>query len=178
MVESWLKVLFESAQAACIGLFRKGDESMLEIKSLQDCLSRQNELADYVKEQWPKVSNVVLPNIIQSAMVADGLPRTYVLLKDGAIIGFYLLIEQELVSRKDVTPWISPLFIDSRERGKAHGSLLLEHARRTAGSLGYDQVYLATDHIGYYERYGFREIGLDMFEWGRPTKLYEHDTIQ
>lgn len=80
--------------------------------------------------------------------------------------------------RKDLSPWIALLFIDEIERGQALGSVLLEHARRVAGKLGFNNVYLATDHICYYEKCGFREIGLDNFEWGRPTKLYENDTIK
>jgi len=105
------------------------------------------------------------------------LPYTFLLLKNDEIIGFYQLIEQELVIRKDLSPWIAPLFIDKSERGRAFGALLLEHARKMAGKLGYKKVYLATDHILYYEKYGFREIGLDNFKWGRPTKIYEHDTL-
>ncbi|MFP4975591.1 GNAT family N-acetyltransferase [Paenibacillus sp. CN-4] len=69
------------------------------------------------------------------------------------------------------------IFIDSSERGKGLGSLLLQHARKTAFQLGNKKIYLATDHIGYYEKYGFREIGLSNFEWVRPSKLYEHDTL-
>ncbi|WP_339174576.1 GNAT family N-acetyltransferase [Paenibacillus sp. FSL H7-0943] len=97
--------------------------------------------------------------------------------ENDVIIGFYQLIEQEFITRKDLSPWIAPLFIDESERGKALGAVLLEHARKIAGQLGYAKVYLATDHILYYEKYGFKEIGLDNFEWGRPTKIYEHDTI-
>ncbi|MNT88643.1 Acetyltransferase (GNAT) family protein [compost metagenome] len=89
------------------------------------------------------------------------------------------MIGQELVTtRKDLSPWIAPLFINKHERGNALGSLLLEHARKMAGQLGYEKVYLTTDHILFYEKYGFREIGLDNFEWGRPTKIYEHNTIK
>lgn len=106
---------------------------MLEISSLKECLQRQAELAGYVKEQWPKVQNVVLPVIQESITSKDALPLTYHLLKDNVLIGFYQLIEQEYVTRKDLSPWISPLFIDKSQRGNALGSLLLEHARKVAG---------------------------------------------
>lgn len=151
---------------------------MIDIKSIQECPFRQNELAEYVKEQWPNVEKVVIPKIHESLTTKDGLPFTFLLLRNDVIIGFYQLIEQEFLTRKDLSPWIAPLFIDKKERGNALGSLLLEHARKIAGKLGYQRVYLTTDHIRYYEKYGFREIGLDNFEWGRPTKIYEHDTVK
>ncbi|MEK4476119.1 GNAT family N-acetyltransferase [Paenibacillus sp. FSL R7-0048] len=151
---------------------------MLDIKSLQECPLRQNELIEYVKKRWPKVQQAVLPNIQESLISKDEeFPFTFLLLKHDVIIGFYQLIEQEFITRKDLSPWIAPLFIDESKRGKALGAVLLEHARKIAGQLGYAKVYLATDHILYYEKYGFKEIGLDNFEWGRPTKIYEHDTI-
>ncbi|WNS41106.1 GNAT family N-acetyltransferase [Paenibacillus sp. MMS20-IR301] len=151
---------------------------MQVIKSLLECPERRNEFAEYVKEKWPKVTKVVLPKIDESLSAEAGLPFTFLLLKNGKIIGFYQLIEQEYISRKDLSPWISPLFIDENERGRGLGSVLLEHARKMAGQLGYAKVYLTTDHILYYEKYGFREIGLDNFAWGRPTKIYEHDAIE
>ncbi|ULL16131.1 GNAT family N-acetyltransferase [Paenibacillus sp. H1-7] len=151
---------------------------MFVIKSITECPQRKRELTEFVIEKWPQVKKVVLPTIEESVTSAGVFPFTFLLLKNEKIIGFYQLIEQEFVTRKDISPWIAPLFIDENERGQALGAFLLAHARKIAGQLNYDKVYLATDHIRYYEKYGFREIGLDMFEWGRPTKLYEHDTIK
>ena len=67
--------------------------------------------------------------------------------------------------------------VHPNERGNRYGKLLLEYARKEAGRLGCEVVYLTTGHIGFYEKYGFREVGLTTFTWGRPTKVYEHDTI-
>lgn len=107
------------------------------------------------------------------------MPQTWVALwSEDRIIGFYQLSEREYITRKDeVTPFITSLFVDPIMRGGlGMGETLLNHARCEAAKLGFDKVYLTTDHIGYYEKYCFREIGLDMYDWGRPTKLYEADT--
>jgi len=66
---------------------------------------------------------------------------------------------------------------DYPERTDECRKLLLEHARKEAGRLGFKVVYLTTGEIRFYEKYGFREVGLTTFTWGRPTKVYEHDTI-
>jgi len=78
------------------------------------------------------------------------------------------------VSSDALSPWITPLLVHPGERGNSYGKYLLEHVRREAGKLGFKAVFLATGEIGYYERYGFSEIGLTTFTWGRPTKIYEH----
>jgi N-acetylglutamate synthase-like GNAT family acetyltransferase len=148
------------------------------IKSIKECPERRMEFIEYVSEEWPVVKNVVIPKIEDSLARASGMPLTFMLLKNNRMIGFYQLIEQELLVRKDLSPWISPLFIDKSERGQALGAQLLDHGRKMVGELGYDKVYITTDHIQYYEKYGFQEIGLSTFEWGRPSKIYEHDTLK
>lgn len=149
----------------------------MEIISIKDCPGMKEALVQYCVENWPPVSKGFIRSLEESLTVAQNLPFTFLGLKDNKIVGFYQLLEQECIVHKDKSPWISPLFIDPNERGNALGAVLLEHGRKTAGNLGYKKVYLTTDHIQYYEKYGFREIGLDNFEWGRPTKIYEHDTI-
>jgi GNAT superfamily N-acetyltransferase len=85
-------------------------------------------------------------------------------------------LKDEVMS-EDLSPWITPLLVHPDERGNRYGKYLLEHARKEAGKYGYKIAYLTTGEIGYYEKYGFREVGLTTFTWGRPTKIYEHNTI-
>ena len=115
------------------------------------------------------------------------------MLKHDAVIGWTGLHEKEVVSGRvygwegslvkenvlseELSPWITPLLVHPDERGNQYGKMLLKHARMEARRLGFKNVYLTTGEIGYYEKYGFREVGLTTFTWGRPTKVYEHDTI-
>ncbi|MFD0717100.1 GNAT family N-acetyltransferase [Paenibacillus sp. GCM10027626] len=148
-----------------------------EIQSIKECPERRDAFIAYISEAWPAVKSTTLTQLEESLATANALPLTFLMLKNDRIVGFYQLIEQENLVRKDLSPWIAPLFIDKSERGRALGAMLLQHARKTAGQLGYKKVYLTTDHIRYYEKYGFREIGLSNFEWGRPSKIYEHDVL-
>lgn len=147
------------------------------ITSIKECPEHREAFITYISESWPAVKNVAILQMEESLATANTLPLTFLMLKDDRIIGFYQLNEQEYLVRKDLSPWIGPLFVDKSERGQGLGAVLLQHARLTAGGLGYEKVYLTTDHIQYYEKYGFREIGLSNFEWGRPSKIYEHDTM-
>ena len=149
----------------------------ISIVSLKDLPSYRQALTDYVEKNskgWLKPFTEVLNEVFSGE---EDLPKCYMMLRDDNIIGYYQLVEQELIIRKDLSPWITTVFIDEQERGQRLSSKLLEHGRAVAGRLGYAKVYLTTDHIQFYEKFGFREIGLDKFVWGRPTKIYEHDTI-
>ncbi|MDR1263415.1 MAG: GNAT family N-acetyltransferase, partial [Oscillospiraceae bacterium] len=76
-----------------------------------------------------------------------------------------------------LSPWISSLLIHPAERGNGYGGMLLKHVRREAAKLGFIKLYLATNHIGYYEKYGFHEFGLANLSFGTPTKIYEANSI-
>ena len=150
----------------------------IRIVSLKDLPQYRQTLTDYVENSWKPVFKPFTDVLTDLFSGDKTLPQCYMMLKDDNIIGFYQLVEQELIVRKDLSPWITCVFIDKEERGQRLSAKLLGHGRTAAGKLGYVKVYLTTDHIQFYEKFGFREIGLDKFVWGRPTKLYEHDTIR
>lgn len=131
---------------------------------------------------------------------AGVFPQGYFMVHNNRVIGWTGLQEHEVVSgpvygwiagdaqqpdvdggevrSEDLTPWITPLLVHPDHRGNRYGKLLLEHACKEAGRLGCKQVYLTTGEIGYYEKYGFHEVGLTTFNWGRPTKIYRQDTLR
>jgi GNAT superfamily N-acetyltransferase len=153
-------------------------ENKTEIVSLRDFPEYTQTLIEYVRNNWRAVYNP-FTDVLGEIYTGDKvLPQCYMMLKEGKIIGFYQLVEQELLLRKDLSPWITCVFIDGKEQGKRLSSKLLEHGRTAAGKLGYLKVYLTTSHIQFYEKFGFREIGLDKFITGLPSKIYEHDTIR
>lgn len=150
----------------------------IRIVSLKEMPEYRQALIDYVEKNWKPVSKAFSQVVAECLSGKDAFPQCHMMLNYERIVGFYQLIEHELIERKDLSPWITCVFVDERERGHRLSSGLLEHGRRAAGELGYRTLYLTTDHIQFYEKFGFREIGLDKFVWGRPTKIYEHDTIR
>ncbi len=54
--------------------------------------------------------------------------------------------------------------------------MLLDYARADARKAGYEKVYIATRHIGYYEHFGFKHIGTGYHPWGESARIYEGNT--
>lgn len=149
----------------------------IQIISLIENPELADEVIAYANQNWSPVSKY-FTQVVQQVLTCHGcLPKCFILLKNGRIIGFYTLLEQDFVERKGLSPWIATIFVDEKERGQRLCKEILIHGRTIAGDLGFDKVYLSTNHIELYEKYGFKEIGLDTFVWGRPTKIYEHSTI-
>jgi N-acetylglutamate synthase-like GNAT family acetyltransferase len=52
---------------------------------------------------------------------------------------------------------------------------MLARAKSEAKNLGFGKLYLATDHVGYYEKYGFSHIG-QCYGPGDVSRLYASET--
>ncbi|MFJ7995136.1 GNAT family N-acetyltransferase [Peribacillus frigoritolerans] len=91
----------------------------------------------------------------------------------GEIIGCAGLISNDFISRMDLWPWICALYIDNSYRGRSLGKELLLRAKADAEKVGFNKVFLCTDHIGYYEKYGFTYIGDGYHPWGSSSRIYE-----
>ena len=128
------------------------------------CLTENPEYMEraiaYIKSRWPLDDRIYEDCIGNSINTPYGLPRWYVMVRDDRFIGSYGLIVNDFISRQDLWPWFAALYIEESERGKGLGSVLLEHGRREAGKLGYDKLYLCTEHVNYYEKCGWEKIGV------------------
>ena len=148
----------------------------MNIYSIKNNAELSEEVKQYCRKNWNKVYGVFSENADLSVN-SDKLPQTYVIKgmeQEKEIIGFYQLIENDNLTRHtELSPFVGTLYVDERVRGYGFGDWMLTHAKYEAAVLGYDKLYISTDHIGFYEKYGFREIGLDIYTWGSPTKIYE-----
>jgi len=52
-------------------------------------------------------------------------------------------------------------------------SIYMHFSRCVKKSYTIESEFCYVCEIGYYEKYGFREVGLTTFTWDRPTKVYE-----
>lgn len=128
----------------------------------------------YFQNSWKSVLPIIYEDCISHSIHAkNSLPQWYLLEKEGELIGCAGLITNDFISRGDLYPWVCALFIEENHRGNAYGSLLLEQARKDAKKAGFENVYLCTEHIGYYEKYGFTYIGQGYHPWGEESRIYE-----
>lgn len=149
---------------------------MIAYETLFESPHRLTECNDFVVSHFGN-REFFEPMLTDCIKTADSLPQGYMMIRNNCIIGYAGLIKKEEIVRDDLSPWISPLLIHPAKRGNEYGGELLRHVREEAGKLGFIKLYLTTNHIGYYEKYGFREFGLSIFTWGAPTKIYTVNAI-
>ena len=102
--------------------------------------------------------------------------RVFVALLEDAIAGFCVLTKTDCIPNLPYTPYISFIFVGEPYRGQSVSKALCFSALEYAKSLGFDKVYLISDHIGLYEKYGFVAIVHKREPWGTMQTIYMRHT--
>ena len=104
-----------------------------------------------------------------------GWGQLYLLMDDKKLVSFLTFTGQDAVRDENLTPWIGFVFTRPEYRGHRYAGLLLTHAEKAAAAKGYSGIYIATDHVGLYEKYGYtyQENRIDC--WGDDMRvLYKY----
>ena len=99
----------------------------------------------------------------------------YLCLDGGRIIGGLGVIENDFHDRKDLSPNICAVYTEEEYRRRGIAGKLLNMAVDDLKSKGISPVYLVTDHVGFYERYGWSFLCMVREEGKCETaRLYIH----
>ena len=74
------------------------------------------------------------------------------------IIGYCTFLKTDYYPENRYWPWISSMFVGESHRGQGVCGMLIEGAVRYAREQGFQRVYIPSDMVGFYERYGFAKI--------------------
>ena len=99
----------------------------------------------------------------------------YLCLSGNQIIGGMGVIENDFHDRKDLTPNVCAVFTEEGYRGQGIAGNLLNMVVNDMKSKGISPIYLITDHIGFYEKYGWEFLCMVQGD-GEPnmTRMYVH----
>ena len=147
----------------------------MKIINIKENPELQEIITNYFVEHWASDdSKMVYVDCIEHAKDCnDSLSNWYLLLDEDKVIGCAGLITNDFVSRMDLYPYLCALYIEEEYRGNNYGKLLINKIKEDTLKLGYDNLYLVTDHIGYYEHFDFEFIGTGYHPWGETSRIYK-----
>lgn len=103
---------------------------------------------------------------------AVGKGTVYLLTEGESLISFLTLTERDCIDAPEYAPWIGFVHSAPEYRGHRHIGKLIDHACAVAREHGAAQVYLATDYIGLYEKYGFTYLENRASIYGEDSRVY------
>ena len=160
-------------------LWRKQQENRRGLKfcKLRNCPKLLKPAAEWFAEKWGIAEEIYLESIERCLRQKEEIPQWYVLIdEEGNIAAGAGMIDNDFHSRKDLTPNLCALYVEERYRNRGLARWILDEIRAEAGNMGYDKLYLVTDHMGFYERCGWKFLTMAKDQEAMPIRLYEADT--
>ena len=77
-----------------------------------------------------------------------------ILLDDDNLVGFISLFEKDGEERQNLKPWYATMYVKKEYRGNGYSKMLNEAILKEAKYRGFKKVYLKSDLINYYEKFG------------------------
>lgn len=74
------------------------------------------------------------------------------------IVGMATIAKTDYYPMPEISPWISTIFVSEEFRGKRISEKLIDFINRYARGLGFVRTYIPSEHIGLYEKYGYRYL--------------------
>ncbi len=102
-----------------------------------------------------------------------GASSQLLLLTEGEeLVSFCVYAEIDNIRPTELTPWVGFVCTFPESRGHRYAGRLLAEAERLTRQDGHRQLYLSSDHVGLYERYGFSFFARLTDTEGRLTGVY------
>ncbi|MDA6072099.1 GNAT family N-acetyltransferase [Flavobacterium sp. AC] len=148
----------------------------MRIISVRENPEYKDKTIQYFQNSWPEIAPIIYEDCITHSINAkDSLPQWYLLELNEKVIGCAGLITNDFISRMDLYPWICAIFIDEKYRGNNYSNLLIKKAKEDSKKAGFKNLYLCTDHTGFYEKSGFSYIGQGYHPWEEESRIYQID---
>lgn len=90
----------------------------------------------------------------KSLKTDDNVISVLGLINDKKLIGFISLFKTDGDERKDLSPWYATMYVKKEYRKKGYSKLLNDALLKKAKSLGFTKVYLKSNLVNYYEKFG------------------------
>jgi GNAT superfamily N-acetyltransferase len=105
----------------------------------------------------------------------DRIPATYVALDGDELLGSVTLVEHDMSTHLDLSPWLAGVYVKPERRGQGVGSKLVRYATECAARMGVERLYLYTRSAqGFYEKLGWQHLADDHYE-GRRVSIMQDD---
>ena len=129
-------------------------------------------LAEIKKSDWgaaPALARFIEENSFHEKL-GEG---TLLLLADGdRLVSFMTFTAKDCIDDDTLTPWIGFVYTFPEYRGRRCAGKLIRRCEEIAAENGLPTIFVCSDHLGLYEKYGFSYIENRVDIYGGDSRIY------
>lgn len=149
----------------------------IRIKKLCENPALAEKAAQWFATKWDIPMRAYYSSIQECIKWKNKVPQWYIILdKSEKIIAGTGIIENDFHERKDLSPNLCALFVEEAYRKQGIAKYILDFVRNDIGKLGFEKLYLVTDHTDFYEKCGWRFLTMVNDDEGTPERMYVSTT--
>ncbi len=150
----------------------------MEIKYLADSEEHIPTVINWLYRQWGhnyKYGKQVWTKRVNNRLRKMEIPTTFVAFENEKAIGTASLIEHDMDTRDDLTPWLADVYVQKDHRGKNVATRLVKRVIKEAEKIGITKLYLYTREAeGLYKKLGWEVIErTDYYGDEVPIMIYQ-----
>ena len=132
----------------------------MEIYNLKDKLEYLDEVAMLEYHEW--ASNKEENKQVRLEKKKEKIRELFsyksfcklILIDDNKLLGFISIFPSDCEEEKDLTPWYATMYVKKEYRNKGYSKILNDAILKEAKKRGFETIYLKTDLVNYYEKFG------------------------
>jgi predicted N-acetyltransferase YhbS len=140
----------------------------VSVELLADHLALSEVIGRWHWDEWGAEDPGGSAELWAQALVAQAgrgqVPTFWVAFLDGSPIGSVALVENDMDTREDLTPWLGGLYVTPAFRGRGVGGQLIQTCQSAAAALGYRTLYLHTVVPDFYARSGWAVVSKERYK--------------
>lgn len=128
--------------------------------------------AELLKSDWRAAH--YLYDLLNDGRLEEKCGQTALLMltEGDTLAAFCTLAEKDEIDAPEMSPWIGFVYTYPQFRGRRFSQQLIDYACNLARNNGSEQVYISSEEVGLYEKYGFEFIGMMETIWGEETQVF------
>lgn len=144
----------------------------MEIINYFECDNPEHWLAEIKKSDWRAAPT--LAGFPESGTFFENLgDGILLLLTDGdKLVSFVTFARNDCIDDKSLYPWIGFVFTFPEYRGHRYAGRLIARCEDMAREHSVKNIYICTDHIGLYEKYGYSYLESRADIYGGDSRIY------
>jgi GNAT superfamily N-acetyltransferase len=143
----------------------------MKIQCITECLELLPTLVEWERAEWGDD----WAKVVEQATASNTVPTIFVALDGDQPMGCAMLIEYDMTTRLDLTPWLGGIFVHPAYRKRGVASALVRHAMDKAEQTGIPTWWLYTaSSRQLYERFDWKYVETVQYE-GESVTLMRYD---